>query len=62
MVDEYLARWNLTPDGEPLITRTSILLPVRSEDGPAMLKIATEAEERRGIEVDEVHARQARRR
>ena len=48
MVEEYLARWNLTPDGEPLITQTSILLPVRSEDGPAMLKIATEAEERRG--------------
>ncbi|MBW3632055.1 MAG: hypothetical protein KY456_03405 [Chloroflexi bacterium] len=50
MVDEYLASWNLTPDGEPLTTQTSILLPVRSEGRPVMLKIATEAEERRGAE------------
>jgi streptomycin 6-kinase len=50
MVDDYLVRWNLTPDGEPLTTQTSILLPVRSEGEPAMLKIATEAEERRGAE------------
>ena len=50
MIDDFLVRWNLTPDGEPLTTQTSILLPVRSEGGPAMLKIATEAEERRGAE------------
>jgi streptomycin 6-kinase len=50
MVDDYLVRWNLIPDGEPLTTRASILLPVRSQGGPAMLKIATEAEERDGAE------------
>jgi streptomycin 6-kinase len=50
MLDDYLARWRLTPDGTPLITRSSILLPVLQEGMPAMLKIATEAEERRGAE------------
>jgi streptomycin 6-kinase len=48
--DDYLARWCLTPDGTPLTTHTSILLPVRREGIPAMLKVATEAEERRGAE------------
>jgi len=46
--DSYLARWDLTPDGEPIITRSSRLLPVRRGDVPAMLKIAVEAEEKRG--------------
>lgn len=50
MIDDVLVRWNLTLDGEPLKTRTSILAPVRRNDMPAMLKIATEAEERRGAE------------
>ena len=50
MIDEFLVRWNLTLDGEPLTTQTSILVPVRCEGVPAMLKIATEAEERRGAE------------
>jgi streptomycin 6-kinase len=50
MVGDYLVRWNLTPDGKPLTTRTSILLPVLSDGEPAMLKIATEAEERSGAE------------
>ena len=45
MFAEYLLRWNLTPDGEPLTTPTSHLLPVRYKGLPAMLKIATEAEE-----------------
>jgi streptomycin 6-kinase len=48
-LDEYLARWRLTPDGLPLTTHTSILLPVLQDEIPAMLKIATEAEERRGV-------------
>lgn len=46
--EEYLACWGLTPDGAPLITRSSRLLPVRYEGGPAMLKIAVEAEEKQG--------------
>jgi streptomycin 6-kinase len=46
--DAYLARWQLTPDGEPIATRSSDLLPVRRAGLPAMLKIAREAEERRG--------------
>jgi streptomycin 6-kinase len=52
VLDEYLAQWGLTPDGTPLTTLTSILLPVlQVQDGaPAMLKVATEAEERRGAE------------
>ena len=45
--DEYLTRWNLTPDGEPIITSTSRLLPVRCQDAPAMLKIVLVPEEKR---------------
>ncbi len=43
-----IERWNLTPDGDPIITPTSRLLPVRHEGVPAMLKVATHPEERRG--------------
>jgi streptomycin 6-kinase len=48
MFDYFLARWGLTPDGEPIVTRSSRLLPVRFGGMPAMLKLAVEAEERRG--------------
>jgi streptomycin 6-kinase len=48
MFGEYLKRWELTPDGEPIVTRTSRLLPVRSGDVPAMLKVAFLDEERIG--------------
>ena len=48
MFDAYIARWQLTPDGAPIVTPTSRLLPVRFEDKPAMLKIALEAEEQHG--------------
>src|SRR5262245_31210532 len=48
MFDYYLARWGLTPDGAPIITHSSKLLPVRCGEEPAMLKIAVAAEERRG--------------
>jgi streptomycin 6-kinase len=51
MFDEYLTRWHLTPDGEPIVTRSSSLLPVRFAGEPAMLKIAREEEERRGAAV-----------
>lgn len=48
MFSDYLNRWALTPDGEPIITPTSWLLPVRSGRVPAMLKIAVLDEEKRG--------------
>lgn len=47
-LDEFVRRWELTPDGEPIVTHSSRLLPVRRGDEPAMLKIADEDEERRG--------------
>ena len=48
MFDSYLSRWNLIPDGSPIVTRSGRLLPVRRRDEPAMLKLATEEEERFG--------------
>lgn len=36
------------PDGEPIVTHTSRLLPVRQGDVPAMLKVSTEAHEQSG--------------
>src|SRR4029079_7379203 len=44
----HLARWDLVPDGEPIKTPSSLLLAVRHNGVPAMLKIAREDEERRG--------------
>lgn len=46
--EPYLSRWQLIPDGEPIATHSSRLLPVRHEGKPAMLKIALETEERWG--------------
>jgi streptomycin 6-kinase len=46
--DPWLARWGLVPDGAPIATRSSDLLPVRRAGMPAMLKIAFEPEERFG--------------
>jgi streptomycin 6-kinase len=48
MFSDYLERWGLTPDGEPVITRTSRLLRVRQGGVPAMLKVAVHPEERLG--------------
>jgi streptomycin 6-kinase len=48
MFDDYLARWKLTPDGDPIVTRTSAILPVRAAGLPAVLKIATVEEEKAG--------------
>jgi len=48
MFDKYLTRWALTPDGDPIVTETSRLLPVRWRGAPAILKIATHAEEKLG--------------
>ncbi|HEY8005928.1 MAG TPA: aminoglycoside phosphotransferase family protein [Methylocella sp.] len=44
----YFKRWRLTPDGKPIITFSSSLLPVRQIGVPAMLKIALSEEERIG--------------
>lgn len=43
----WLARWDLIPDGDPLHTPSSDLLPVRSAGLPAMLKLARDPTERR---------------
>ncbi|UPJ50868.1 APH(6) family putative aminoglycoside O-phosphotransferase [Bradyrhizobium sp. 200] len=48
MFDIYLVRWNLIPDGSPIVTRSGRLLPVRHRGEPAILKLATEEEERFG--------------
>ena len=48
MFDEYLKRWALVPDGDPIVTPFSRLLPVRQHGAPAMLKIGMEAEEKLG--------------
>ena len=48
MFDQYLRAWNLIPDGAPLITRASCLLPVRQNGAAAMLKIADHDDERIG--------------
>jgi streptomycin 6-kinase len=44
----WLSRWDLVPDGEPITTPSSLLLAVRHDGEPAMLKIAREDDERRG--------------
>jgi streptomycin 6-kinase len=48
MFAAYLQRWGLVPDGEPILTPTSRLLPVRYGGLPAMLKIAVAHEEKAG--------------
>lgn len=48
MFRDYLQRWNLVPDGEAIVTSTSQLLPVRADGAPAMLKVVTLNEEKRG--------------
>jgi len=48
MFEPYLKRWDLTPDGEAIITRSSRLLPVRQHGLAAMLKVAAEPEEKYG--------------
>ena len=48
MFDEYLTRWALAPDGDPIVTETSSILPVRWRGAPAILKIATIGEEKLG--------------
>ncbi|MGT0249724.1 aminoglycoside phosphotransferase family protein [Burkholderia pyrrocinia] len=48
MFDRYLGLWGLVPDGGPILTASGGLLPVLWHARPAMLKVATCDEERRG--------------
>ncbi|KNY10742.1 hypothetical protein AKG08_10655 [Achromobacter piechaudii] len=48
MIDEYMNRWGLLPDGPPIVTNAGRLLPVQYNGMPAMLKIATQEEEKLG--------------
>ncbi len=48
MFDGYLKRWDLTPDGDPIVTRAARLLPVRHRGEAAMLRIVTDSEARGG--------------
>jgi streptomycin 6-kinase len=48
LFDAHLALWGLTIDGAPIVTHSSRLLPVRRSGVPAMLKLAIDAEEKRG--------------
>lgn len=48
MFTEYIVRWDLVPDGAPIRTHSSHLLPVQRHGVPAMLKIAHDDEERQG--------------
>jgi streptomycin 6-kinase len=48
MFNQYIEQWGLTPGGATIITHSGRLLPVRYGATPAILKIAVEAEERRG--------------
>ncbi|MBW3572537.1 MAG: hypothetical protein KY467_15655 [Gemmatimonadetes bacterium] len=48
MFDDHVRRWGLVPDGEPITTPNSSLLPVRRNGLPLMLKVARAAEERTG--------------
>ena len=48
MFEPYLSRWSLTPDGEPITTHSSKLLPVRWRGKPAMLKTSEDEAERAG--------------
>uniref|UniRef100_A0A9E8CTM4 APH(6) family putative aminoglycoside O-phosphotransferase n=1 Tax=Bosea sp. NBC_00436 TaxID=2969620 RepID=A0A9E8CTM4_9HYPH len=46
--EPWLIRWNLVPDGEPIRTHASHLLPVLQGSAPAMLKLPEVEDERRG--------------
>ncbi|HDR9102033.1 TPA: 3'-kinase [Burkholderia vietnamiensis] len=48
MFDTYLRRWDLVPDGGPILSASGGVLPVTRHAQPAMLKVATCDEERRG--------------
>lgn len=49
--NDYLKKWQLSQDGDPIITKTSRLLPVFYKGSSAMLKIAISEEERIGAKL-----------
>lgn len=49
--EPYLKRWRLTPDGAAIVTPAARLLPVRQGTMPAMLKVVTLDEAKRGAEL-----------
>lgn len=48
MFTQYVVEWDLIPDGNPIRTHSSRLLPVRQHGVPAILKVTQEDEERAG--------------
>ncbi len=48
MFESHINRWQLTVDGEPIVTHSSDLLPVLWDGKPAMLKISRDEAERAG--------------
>jgi streptomycin 6-kinase len=42
MLHYFINHWRLIPEGSPIITRTSRLLPVRWQGVRAMLKVAVD--------------------
>jgi len=48
MFEPYLTRWGLVPDGAPIVTHSSHLLPVRRSGEPLMLKVTQDDDERHG--------------
>ena len=51
MFDQYLSRWNLTSDGEPITTRSAALLPVLRYGEPAILKLYNDEHQQRGADL-----------
>jgi streptomycin 6-kinase len=51
MLHYFINHWRLIPEGSPIITRTSRLLPVRWQGVRAMLKVAVDHEEELGNEL-----------
>lgn len=48
LFEEYITRWQLIEDGDPILTPGARLVPVRFNGHPAMLKIAIADEEKSG--------------
>ncbi|WLA47922.1 aminoglycoside phosphotransferase family protein [Bradyrhizobium elkanii] len=49
--ERYVRDWGLTPDGNPIVTHSSHLLPVSRGGKQAMLKVAIVPEEKAGAEL-----------
>lgn len=47
-LNDFALRWQLTPDGEPFATHSSVLLPALRDGRPVMLKLTPEPDEIRG--------------